>query len=116
MDPLGDRLTTRRIQSGCKFIIEPYPSRQFGFLDNPDHQFGNGLGSTRTRTRSDGPDPLLTQVTEKLMMYGDTDCWPNIPRKSYYHILQGYSNANKNVQTYVTWPWQNWRAAELDEE
>ena len=42
--------------------MEPYPRRQFGFIENPDRQFGNGLVWTRTRTRSDGPEPLLTLV------------------------------------------------------
>jgi hypothetical protein len=42
--------------------MEPYPSGQFGFIDDPDRQFGNGSVWTRTRTRSDGPEPLLTLV------------------------------------------------------
>jgi hypothetical protein len=40
--------------------MEPYPSGQFGFVDDPDRQFGNCSVWTRTRTRSDGPEPLLT--------------------------------------------------------
>jgi len=60
MDPLGDPLTTRPIQTGWEFTLKPYPSRQFGFIDNPDHRFGTGSVSTRTRTRSDGPEQLLT--------------------------------------------------------
>jgi len=60
MDPLGDQLTTGPIQTGWEFTIEPYPSRQFGFIDDPDRQFGNGSVWTRTRTRSDSPEPLLT--------------------------------------------------------
>jgi len=60
MDPLCDRLTTRPIQTGWEFTTEPYPSGQFGFIDDPDRQFGNGSVWTRTRTRSDGPEPLLT--------------------------------------------------------
>jgi len=62
MDPLGDPLKTRPILTGWEFTMEPYPSGQFGFIDDPDRQFGNGLVSTRTRTRSDGPDPLLTLI------------------------------------------------------
>jgi len=58
MEPLGDPLTTRPIQTGWEFTREPYPSGQFGFIDNPDCQFGNG--SVWTWTRSDGPEPLLT--------------------------------------------------------
>jgi len=44
----------------------PYPSGQFGFIDDPDRQFGNGSVWTRTRTRSDGPELLLTLVTNML--------------------------------------------------
>ena len=66
MDPLGDPLTTRPIQTGWEFTMEPYPSVQFGFIDDPDRQFGNGSVCTRTRTRSDGPEPLLTLVWEHL--------------------------------------------------
>ena len=62
MDPLGDPLTTRPIQTGWEFTMEPYPSRQFKFIDDPDRQFGNGSVWTRTRTQSDGPEPLLTLV------------------------------------------------------
>jgi len=40
--------------------MEPYPSGQFEFIDDPDRQFGNCSVWTRTRTRIDGPDPLLT--------------------------------------------------------
>jgi hypothetical protein len=40
--------------------MEPYPSGHFGFIDDQDHQFGNGSVWTRSRTRSNGPEPLLT--------------------------------------------------------
>jgi hypothetical protein len=50
MDPLGDPLTTRSIQTGWEFTMESYLSGQFGFIDDPDRQFGNGSGWTRTRT------------------------------------------------------------------
>ena len=40
--------------------MEPYPSGVFGFINDPDCQFGNGSVWTRTRIRSDGPEPLLT--------------------------------------------------------
>jgi hypothetical protein len=40
--------------------MEPYQSGQFGFSDDPDSQFGNSSGWTRTLTRSDGPEPLRT--------------------------------------------------------
>jgi hypothetical protein len=66
MDPLCDPLTTRPIQTGCEFPMEPYRGGQFGFIDYPDRQFGNGSIWTRTRTRSDGPEPLLTLVVRVL--------------------------------------------------
>jgi hypothetical protein len=62
MDPLGDPLTTRPILTGWELTMEPYPSGQFGFIDDPDRQIGNGSVWTWTRTRSDGPEPLLTLV------------------------------------------------------
>jgi len=43
--------------------MEPYPSGQLGFIDDPDRQFGNGSVWTRTRTHSHGPEPLLTLLT-----------------------------------------------------
>jgi len=64
MDPLGDPLTTRLIQTGWEFTMEPYPSGQFWFIDDPDHLFGNSSVWTRTRTRSDGPELLLTLALE----------------------------------------------------
>jgi len=51
--------------------MEPYPSRQFGFSDDPDHQFGNGSVWTRTRTRCDGPEPLLTLGTADDIHFAD---------------------------------------------
>jgi len=60
MDLLGDLLTTCPIQTGWEFTMEPYPSGQFGFIEDLDRQFGNGLVWTRTRTRSDGLELLLT--------------------------------------------------------
>jgi hypothetical protein len=50
MDPLGDPLTTRPILTGWEFTMELYLSGQFGFIDDPDRQFGNGSVWTRTRT------------------------------------------------------------------
>jgi hypothetical protein len=61
MDPLGDLLTTRPILPGWGFTMEPYPGGQFGCIDDPDRQFGNSWDGTRTQSRSDGPEPLLTQ-------------------------------------------------------
>jgi hypothetical protein len=69
MDPLYNPQGTRLIPIGREMSIEPYPNRQFGCIDDPDGQSGYGSVPTRTRTRSDGPDPLLTQ---SLREFGDT--------------------------------------------
>jgi len=66
-----DPLTTRPIQMGREFNIEPNPSWQLGFIDNPDHQFAKGLVWTHTRTRSDGPElllPLIVTIFSKHQM------------------------------------------------
>jgi len=60
MDPLDNPLSTRPIQTGREFCIEPYPNGWFGFVYNLDCQFGAGSVPTWTRTWSDGPDPFLT--------------------------------------------------------
>jgi len=60
MDPLGNLLTPRPIQTGWEFTIEPYPGGRFGYIDDLDSRFGNGSVCTRTRTQSDGPEMLLT--------------------------------------------------------
>jgi len=60
MDPLGDSLKTRRIQMGWEITIELYPNWRFWCIDNPDRQFVNGSVPTQTRTRTDGPEPLVT--------------------------------------------------------
>jgi len=44
--------------------MQPYLSGQFGFIDNPYRQFGNGSVWTRTRTLSDSPEPLLTLTVD----------------------------------------------------
>jgi hypothetical protein len=62
MNPLYNLLKTRPIQTGREMSMEPYPNGQFGFIDDPDRQSGSGSVLTRTRTRSDGPDPLLTLI------------------------------------------------------
>ena len=73
MDPLCDPLTTRLIQTGWEFTMEPYPSGQFGLIDDPDRQFGNGSVWTRTRTRSDGPEPLLTLMMAQALTSTTSD-------------------------------------------
>jgi hypothetical protein len=50
MDPLGDPLTTRPIQTGWECTMQLYLWGQFGFIVDPDGQFGNGLVWTRTQT------------------------------------------------------------------
>ena len=60
MDPLGDQLTTHRIQTDWEISIEPYTSWRFRCIDNLDHQWGDGSVQTRTCTWSDGPELLLT--------------------------------------------------------
>ena len=66
MHLLGDLLTTRPIQTGWEFTMELYPSGQLGFIEDPDHPFGNGSVWSRTRIRSEGPEPLLTLVMSSL--------------------------------------------------
>jgi hypothetical protein len=60
MNPLYNPLRTRPILMGREMSMEPYPDLQFGFIDNPDRQSGCGSVRNCPRTRSDGPDPLLT--------------------------------------------------------
>jgi len=55
MDQLGDPLTTHLIQTGWELTLEPYPSQQFWFTDDPDRHLGNSSVWTRTQTQSDGP-------------------------------------------------------------
>jgi len=62
MDVLGDPLTTHPNQTDSEITIELYPNWQFGCIDIPGSQFGNGSVSTRTPTQSDGPERLLTLV------------------------------------------------------
>jgi len=60
MDPLEDPLRTRRNQTDREMLIEPYPNRQFAFIENPDRQFTNVSVPTWTRTPTGGAEPLLT--------------------------------------------------------
>ena len=80
MDPLGDPLTTHPVQTGWELCIELYPDWWFGWIDNPDRQFGNGLGLTRTWTRRNGMELLLTICHRGLLprsgsLYRTSDCW-----------------------------------------
>ena len=100
MDPLGDLLTTRPIQMGWEFTMEAYPSRQFGFIDDPDRQFGNGAVWTRTRTWSDGPEPLLTLCCwEKEQQEGKCGSLVSRFKKAVtdnYQKIKGVTNGNVN--------------------
>ena len=60
MDPLSDPPTTRPVQTGREFTMEPYMSGQFVVIDDPDRHFGHSSVWTRTWTQCDGPEPLLT--------------------------------------------------------
>jgi len=64
---LGNPLTTRPSWTGWELTIQPYLCWRFGFFDNPDRQFGISAIWTRTRTRSYGPEPLLTLI--KLLLF-----------------------------------------------
>jgi hypothetical protein len=60
MDPLEDPLRTCPIQTSREMSIEPYLNRQFGFIEDSERQLGDSSVPTRTRTRSDGLERLLT--------------------------------------------------------
>jgi len=77
MDLLGDPLTTRPFQTGWELTMELYPSGQCGFIDDPDCRFGNGSVWTRTWTRSDAPEPLLT-------LHGTMIWWHNSQPATYF--------------------------------
>jgi hypothetical protein len=65
MDPLYNPVGTHPIQMGREMWMNPYTNQQFEYIDDPDRQSGAGSVPTRIRTRSDGPDPLLTLSVEK---------------------------------------------------
>jgi len=60
MAPQYNPLRSRPIQTGREMSMEPYPNRKFWFIDNPDHHSACGSVLTCNRTRSAGPDPLLS--------------------------------------------------------
>jgi hypothetical protein len=117
MGPLCDPLTTRPIQTRWEFTMEPYPSRHFGFIDDPDRQFGNGSVWTRTQTRSDGPEPLLTlditnrwgQQAEMPSMYANlfNTAMGNIHFLTIWHRSGG--QCLRWVRWYLPEPVKNWR-------
>jgi hypothetical protein len=57
---LGDPLRTLLIQTSSQLTGGPYLIGRPGFIDNPDHQWGNSSVWTRTWTRSGGLPLLLT--------------------------------------------------------
>jgi len=72
-----DPLTGRPIQMGWEFTTELNLSGQFRFIDDPDCQFGTGYVWTRTRTQSDGLEPLQTLHSEHItenMSESVTEC------------------------------------------
>jgi hypothetical protein len=60
MDPLGDPLTARQIQTGWEICIKPCKSWWFQCLHNPDRQSVNTLVPTWTNTSHYRPEPSLT--------------------------------------------------------
>ena len=66
MDPLDNPLTTRPIQITCEMSIELYPNWPFWCIEDPDRQFGKGLVPTRMRTRSAGPELLITLISTSI--------------------------------------------------
>jgi len=73
MDPLGDLLMTRPIQTGWELSIEPCLSWRFGCIDDPDHQVHNSSVWTQTRTQSDCQEPLPT-ICGKCCTLSSTYC------------------------------------------
>jgi hypothetical protein len=73
MDPLGEPVTTRPIQTSSNIWIQPCPNWHFGCIDNPNRQFGNGSVLTRSRTRSDGPAQLLILLANQSQTLNR--CW-----------------------------------------
>jgi hypothetical protein len=60
MDQLDNTLTTRPIETGWETSLEAYLNCWFEAIDDLDRQFGHCSVPSRTLTRSDGPEPLLT--------------------------------------------------------
>jgi len=77
IDPLGDPLTTRPIQTCMEFTMGPYPTGQFRMTDDLDRQFGNGSVSTPTQTQSESLELLLTLVLSILGRIGAVDITVN---------------------------------------
>jgi hypothetical protein len=91
MDPQEDPLKTRPIQKGKEMSIEPYPNQQFGLNDDPDHAFGDRSLPTRTRTRSDGPEPflILSTAQSSLLSFGVSKSLFQFSQSSVSEMLSG---------------------------
>jgi len=90
--------------------MEPYPSGQFGFIDHPDRHYGNCAVWTRTRTRIEGPEPLLTlelpkhQQSSLLKRVSQSNRGPSaralvLPKKSSgdQNISQPKASSDQNI-------------------
>jgi len=81
--------------------MEPYPSGQFGFIDDPDCQFANGSVWTRTRTRSHCPEPLLTLDIYAILKFSGEGAgrWRRYPA---FSVLK-YSHMPTEIQLVDRW-------------
>ena len=70
-----DPLTTRPIERCWEFTNEPYQSWRFWCIDIPHHHFGNSSFWTRTRTRSDYPEPFPTPDVAVVRYAGRSSGW-----------------------------------------
>jgi len=98
MDPLYNPLGTRPIQTGREMLMEPYVNRQFGLIDDPDRKSGSGSVPSRTRTPSDGPDPLLILMERDVRMYCNEcdNCQrTKVPRHAKQGLLHPLESACK---------------------
>lgn len=73
MNPVGNQVTTRPIQKGCKLTIKPYSSGRFRIIDDWYRQFGNNSVWTLTRTQPAGPEPLLTVTVSYTTVCASSD-------------------------------------------
>jgi hypothetical protein len=118
MDPLGDQLTTRPIQTGWEFIFELYPSWRFGFIDNLHRQFGNWSVWTRTRTRVISPEQLLILRLRSFAWWQQcVDCFVDmlyLPFRSWEKFLFGALTivlyvelvVGRDVGCWKIWTWR----------
>jgi len=110
MDPLGNLLTTRPIQTGWEYTIQSYPCWRFGCVDKPDYQFGNVPVWTQTRTRRDDPEPLLPLLPVRL------EIWASTYRSTIFktHVFSICSHASINRATHLLTVYLAWLPAVLE--